>query len=181
MQRLAVLGVFFGFAAGFAQMPYPLESTEYDLKAAFLYNFTKFIQWPPKALPDTTRSIVIGILGDDPIGSALERTVLGKTVEGRGLTVRRFSSGEKPEHCHILFISASEKNRLSRILNGLADAGVLTVGDTERFAVSGGMINLVVVENRIQLEINTEAAERAGLRLSSRLLKLAKRVQTTVE
>ena len=147
--------------------------TEYQIKAAFLYNFARFVEWPASALPDSARALILGILGEDPFGPEIDRIVEGKTVNGRRLEIRRLKDTDSLNGCHILFVSTSEGRRLPRILEALRLLPVLTVGDFESFAGRGGIIDFVLEENRIRFEINQEAAERAGLKISSKLLKLA--------
>jgi hypothetical protein len=154
------------------------EAGEYEVKAAFIYNFAKFIEWPSNASPSPSEPMVIGILGRDPFGGEIDRAVAGKTVNGRRLVIKRFPALESYEYCHILFVSSSERNNLSRILATVANSGVLTVSETERFAQIGGIINFTTVENRIRFEINQAAAERAGLKISSKLLSLGRAIRT---
>ena len=149
-----------------------IRLSEYDVKAAYLYHFAKFVEWPEEALPDSATFLTIGILGTDPFGEAFV-SIQGKSVKGRQLAVKRFASLRDLEPCHILFISDSEKKRLPEILEQLDEAGVLIVGDMKGFARAGGTINFVLRKNKVQFEINVDAAERAGLKLSSKLLKLA--------
>jgi len=146
---------------------------EYQVKAAFLYNFAKFVEWPPDALPNEHSPIVIGILGEDPFGHVLDETVLGKSVNGHELQVTRAKAVQDLKGCQIIFVSSSERKRLPEILANLRGADVLTVGDTEGFAPSGGIIQFTLRENRVRLMVNVEAAERARLKISSRLLALA--------
>ena len=148
--------------------------SEYQIKAAFLYNFAKFVEWPAKALLETRTSMTLCILGEDPFGADLEHILDGKTVNGRSIVVKRFSAIRGLEVCHILFISSSERHHLPEILEALGQASMLTVGETERFARLGGIINFTIEDNKVRFEINVDAAERAGLKISSRLLKLGK-------
>lgn len=150
--------------------------TEYEIKAAFLYNFAKFVEWPADAFSDSRAPIVVGIVGEDPFGSVLDGMVFGKTVNGRGLVVRRMSEGAELRSCHILFISSSHQKHLARILESLKGSGVLTVGEVDRFTESGGAIRFVLDENRVRFEINLDATGRARLKLSAKLLALARRV-----
>lgn len=161
------------FLTGGAAAADPGTATEYELKAAFLYNFVRFVEWPVSGPGAPDDSIVVCVLGDDPFGPLLDQTIAGKAVRDRRLVARRIASAADATGCHILFISASEKERLGRILRTLGERSVLTVADSERFAESGGMINFRLDASRIRLEINPEAARRAGLRISSQLLKLA--------
>jgi hypothetical protein len=150
-------------------------SGEYSVKAAFLYNFAKFVDWPADA-GNGTGAIVIGILGDDPFGGTLDQVVAGKTVNGSRLAVTRLKFGQDLRRCHILFIGASEHKRLPQIFQSLNGAGVLTVSDMEQFHQQGGMIRFVIEQSKVRFEINVAAAEKAGLKVSSKLLALAKSV-----
>ena len=149
---------------------------EYQIKAAFLYNFAKFVEWPTEALIDPNAPIILGVLGKDPFGGALE-SIKGKSVKGRKVAIRRFKGMQDLKFSHILFVSSSEKKRLAQIMRTIKDWSVLTVGDMEQFTEAGGIINLIIERNRVRFEINLNAAERAGLKLSSKLLKLAKIVR----
>ena len=148
---------------------------EYQVKAAFLFNFAKFVDWPAGVLTRNT-SVNVCVLGDDPFGPILNRTVEGKTVHDRPIRVARLTDMADVSRCHVLFISASERRELPRLLPGLAGRSVLTVGETSTFVQDGGMIGFTTDEDRVRFEINNEAAERAGLHISSQLLKLATRV-----
>lgn len=151
---------------------------EYQVKAAFLYNFVKFVEWPGEALPDTSATITLCMLGEHPFGINFEQTIRGKIVKGRELVIERFKEILGLEGCHILFVSSSEKSRLPQILEAIKDMSLLTVGETERFAKLGGIINFFIEENKVRFEINTDAAKRARLQVSSNLLKLAKVIRT---
>lgn len=154
------------------------ETNEYGVKAAFLYNFAKFVEWPGNVSPDPNAPMVIGILGKDPFGAEIDRAIEGKSVNGRRLVIKRFSTLGAYEYCHILFVSSSEKNNLARILAAVAKSSVLTVSETDRFAQLGGIINFITTDNRIRFEINQAAAARAGLKISSKLLSLGRVVRT---
>lgn len=149
--------------------------TEYDLKAAFLYNFTKFVEWPADAFHDDRSSLRLCVLGDDPFGDSL-RAIAKEEVAGRRLMVLGVAGMSDPAGCQILFVSRSERRRLPRILAAVRDAPVLTVGDTAGFLEQGGIINFTLQGSRVRFEINHESAERVGLRISSKLLRLATRV-----
>jgi hypothetical protein len=146
---------------------------EYQVKAVFLFNFAKFVEWPAVAFKDAQSAVTLCILGKDPFGDALD-SLREKTIEGRRLVIRRVSKVEEADRCHILFVSASEKESLSHILKVTGNRNVLTVGDTKGFAESGVMINLISTENKVSFEINLDAAEHASLKISSKLLKLGK-------
>jgi hypothetical protein len=150
--------------------------TEYQVKAAYLFNFLKFVEWPGDPIANTNGHWVIGIVGDDPFGDDLTQIVSGKTVQGHELLVRRFQSGEDLRACHVLFISASEKKHLSPMLAALSGSSVLTVGDMDHFIESGGMIQFVMEEKRVRFAIDVGAAGRARLKVSSKLLSLARTV-----
>jgi len=149
-----------------------LSSREYEIKAAFLYNFIKYVDWP--SYGDT---ITIGVLGGNPFGTALA-PLDGKIVKGRRLLIKEVDSLRDAQKCQIIFVSSSEKSRLHEIFENLKSARVLTVGETEGFAASGGMINFVEENNKVHFEINADAARRTGLTISSELLKLAKLVKS---
>ena len=146
------------------------SALEYRVKAAFLYNFAKFIEWPA---PDTS-PIVLGVLGQDPFGTILDQTVEQKTINGRAVVIRRFASVPQAKECHILFVGTSEKARFAEILPKLARFGILTVGENRAFLQAGGMINFVVEDNNVHFEINPEAVRRPGIHISSNLLKLSR-------
>lgn len=157
-----------------AQAAEPPALSEYQLKAAFLYNFAKFVEWPSRALPESSPSLTLCVLGEDPFGSDLDQTIEGKTINGKVLVSRRFKGIQGLEVCQILFISASERRRMGQILEALKDLSLLTISETDRFAKLGGVINFTMEQNKIRFEINVDAAERKGLKISSKLLKLAK-------
>ena len=147
---------------------------EYQVKAAFLYNFAKFVEWPGDATEGGGPALIIGVLGDDPFGPALDDTVSGKSVNGRGLEVKRFSQIGDLEPCQVLFVGTSMMPRLPEILSRVRGSPVLTIGEADKFAQDGGIVRLVTENNKVRFEINVDAAERAGLRISSKLLALAR-------
>jgi hypothetical protein len=140
---------------------------EYQVKAAFIYNFAKFVAWPASAGP-----LVIGIVGEDPFGALLDNAVRGKTAAGRPIEVRRLSDGDNLDACQILFVSASEKRRFADLLHR-AGNGVLTVGELPQFVQDGGIVRFFLDKNRVRFQINVKAAERSGLKIHSQLLSLA--------
>jgi hypothetical protein len=147
---------------------------EYQVKAIFLYNFAQFVTWPVAAFPERHTSITIGILGDDPFGPFLEEAVRGEVIDGRSLTVKHFTRVEEVTDSHILFVSKSERGRLGQILAAVRGKSILTVGEMEAFARQGGIINFITTDNKVRYEINLDAAKRADLDISSKLLRLAK-------
>jgi hypothetical protein len=150
------------------------SGSEYDVKAAFLYKFASFVEWPSEA---SNPPLCICVLGQDPFGPSLDRIVRDKSVNGRPFLIRRQRPGEGAGDCHILFIAGSERSRLKQILDSRQGEPVLTVSDVPGFCESGGGINLALAENRVRLEINPAAVQRAGLQVSSRLLSLARLVR----
>jgi uncharacterized protein DUF4154 len=151
-------------------------AAEYDVKAAFLYNFTKFVEWPPEAFTDAGSPFQLCVLGEDPFGKSLQ-AIAEEPVGERKITLLRTPKMADPAGCQILFISRSEKERMPQILSELRDAPVLTVGDTGGFLDHGGIINFILEGGKVRFEINQEAAERAGIKISSKLLRLATRVK----
>ena len=156
---------------------------EYDLKAAFLCKFALFVEWPTNAFPDGKIPITIGVLGSDPFGKSLEEVVRGEIIQKRKLVVENYSSvegiiklaDEENKICHILFISQSESGKLGRIFASLKGRHILTVGESDRFCQNGGMIQFVIVENKIRFIVNQDAAKAANIRLSATLLDLAEK------
>jgi hypothetical protein len=150
-----------------------VSMTEYQVKALFLLNFTKYVDWPPVSFAGTNTPIIIGLYGEDKFGDALKQAVEGKTISGRRIILQRFEKDDESGKCHILFISDSEKKRLGEILDKIRALPVLTVGETDQFMEQGGVINFVKKEGKIRLEINLDAARQAKLEISSKLLSVA--------
>ena len=148
------------------------EYSEYEVKAAVLSNFTQFVKWPAKAFPDAGAPFLIGVLGDDPFGAALERVVEGQSVAGHKIAIRRGRTAEDVKNCHLVFISKSENARLAESIGALQGATVLTVGEAEQFTRLGGVIGLTMEGRRVRFSINPAAAQRAGLVISSQIRKL---------
>jgi len=146
--------------------------TEYEVKAAYLYNLGKFVEWPAKTAT-ASDSFSICVLGHDPFGPTLDTLIAKETINGKSIVVKRLLKPQDAVSCHILFISSSEESRLKEILSTLDKANVLTVSDMPQFTKRGGMIQFVLDANRVRFEINLTSAERAGLTLSSQLLKVA--------
>jgi hypothetical protein len=150
--------------------------TESEIKAGFLFNFTKFVEWPSEAFADSGAPIVLGILGNNPVTELLIETAVGKTVNGRAVIVQQFKEGQDPRTCHILFVSSTQEKRLPQILERLKGSPILTVSETSGFAQSGGMINFIVEGNKVRLEINLDAAARARLKISAKVIAVARLV-----
>lgn len=161
------------FAAAFPFVG-PAQSapaSEYEVKAAFLFNFAKFVSWPPGAFPDPNTPLVIGVVGRDPFGSHLDDTVRGERINNRQLVIRRYQSVAEINNCHVLFISRSESDRLDQIVAALKNRTLLIVTDAD--GGRGGVIIRFVTEgNRIRFKIDAEAAKAAKLTISSKLLRL---------
>jgi len=169
----------------FAQARDSSDSSEYLIKAGFIFNFAKFVEWPTSAFAQPDSPIVIGILGTDPFGTIIDQIVQDKKIGARGFVVKRLKWGSEVKDlrdCKILFVSASEKAHMDELLQMVKGLPVLTVGETPGFAERGGVIRFVLEDNRVRFEVNVEAAHQAELTISSRLLTLARIIQPpTVE
>jgi len=154
--------------------------TESEVKSAYLYNFGKFVEWPAKAT-SAGEFFPICALGDDSFGSTLETIIAGESINGKKVLVKRVARPQDAVSCRILFISSSEQNQLKEILAALDNASVLTVSDMPQFTRRGGMIQFVVEANKVRFEVNLTSAERAGLTLSSQLLKVAINVKRSAQ
>jgi hypothetical protein len=154
-----------------AQQTRPTES---QVKAAYLFNFGRFVRWPVPA--DSVDSLQICVLGKNSFGTVLDATVKGEAISGKPVTTRNIPSMREADGCHILFVSMSEEARLSTVLAGAKRLPALTVSDIPRFAERGGMIGLVNQADRIRFEVNVAPIEDSGLTVSSELLKVALRV-----
>jgi hypothetical protein len=150
---------------------------EYQVKAAFLGKFVKYVTWPPARLADRRAPFVVGVLGKDPFGDKLVETFRDKQVEERRVEIRQFSALEGVSEAHLLFVTRDESDRLEAILATTRGAGVLLVGESGGFAADGGSINFYLEDKRLRFEVNPEAARRQGLKVSSELLKVARIVE----
>lgn len=151
--------------------------TEYEIKAAFIHNIAKFVEWPAPQSP-AKAPLMLCILGQDPSGGAFD-ALYGKQVGGMAWEVAPVNSRASLRECRVLFIAASEAGNLRRILEGIQGSAVLTVGDSDGFAEQGVMVNFYLEQNKVRFEINLAAVKRAGLKISSQLLKLARIIQPT--
>jgi hypothetical protein len=146
--------------------------TEYQVKAVFLFNFAQFVVWPPQALGAADAPFSICIVGEDPFGAELDVTVRGENVQGHPFAVRRYRDpGDIESACHIVFIGASQRTQLDKIVKSLGDRAILTVSDIDHSAERGTMIQFASEHNRLRLRINIAAAKAAGLTISSKLLR----------
>ncbi|HWG58094.1 MAG TPA: YfiR family protein [Candidatus Acidoferrales bacterium] len=150
------------------------NSSEYLIKAGFIYNFVKLMQWPAGAFAQASSPIVIGVIGADPFRGTLDDVLKGKEVNGRSFVVKHLKWGADLKDCNIVFLSASESAHLDDLLRLTKGGPVLTIGDMPGFAQRGGIINFVLQDDRVRFEINVEAAQQANIAISSRLLALAK-------
>lgn len=148
--------------------------TEYEVKAAFIHNIAKFVEWPAAAT--TAGPLKLCVLGHDPFGGALD-ALRGKTVHDKPWEVLHANSDTSLRECGVLFITASERNNLKQVLDATKGSAVLTVGDSEGYAERGVMVNFYLQGNMVRIEVNLDASKRAGLNISSQLLKLARIVQ----
>lgn len=155
------------------------EVQEYQVKAAFLYNFAKFVEWPSQSFKTAQAPIAVCVFGHNPFGSALEDVIRGKSFDGRTFAFRQVSDVESAKSCQILFVSSADDKRFRAVGVSLKSAGILTVGEAKGFADDdGGVINFKLDDGRVRFEINVDAAERKQLRISSKLLSLAQIVRT---
>ncbi len=163
-----------GFAALVAQAPAADDfALEYKVKAGFLYNFAKFVEWPAPTMPTSNSPIVVGILADEPAAPVLQQALQNKMANGRPLTVKLLPDLSGLPTCHIFFLGRTQTERLEKMLAQAQGVPVLTVGEMEQFAQRGGLINFVRKDETFRFEINLEAAEKVGLRVSAKLANLA--------
>lgn len=165
-----LIGMLAGLLAGQGE-----QNVEYQVKAAFLLNFTRFVQWPAGSFATPQSPLTICVMGKDPFGRALDDVVRGETANSRALAVERIAKTPAPGMCQVVFIGAGVSD-LPRVLNALG-RGVLTVGEGEKFLRDGGMIALLLDNRRVRFDVDQAAAAAAGLSLSSRLLSVARMVK----
>jgi len=171
---MAVAGMLVGVSVVRTEASSP---TEYEVKAAYLYNFGRFVEWPQDAAPALANDFAICVLGRDPFGKALDTTITGEQIDGKSVVARRISRVEDAAGCRELFISPSEQGQLKGDLSTLEKLSVLTVSDMPEFVECGGMVQFVLSGARVRFEINLAAAHHAGLSLSAELLKVAAEVR----
>lgn len=164
------LGLVLAAASALAGPP-----TEYQVKAAFLLNFARFVEWPPRTFPDTNAPLVIGIVGDNPIGAALPQVVQGQTAQGRRIEIRQLSADGELGGCQILFLSAAV-TAPADLLKRLSGKPVLTVGETEDFVRQGGMLGFALVDQSVRFDANAKATAAAELKVSAKLMAVARSV-----
>ncbi|MGH9571683.1 MAG: YfiR family protein [Candidatus Angelobacter sp.] len=172
----ALIGFFAFSSAPDSVQGQPVQPTEYQVKAAYLFNFGKFVTWPEEVRKQR-QTFQLCVLGPDPFGSVLDDTIRGEKLDGKTVAARRLSSAVESASCAIVFISTAEQHRLSFLIPLLQRQHVLTVSDIPHFVDHGGDIGFVATGGRIRFEVNQSAAEEAGLSLSSELLKVATSVR----
>lgn len=150
------------------------SSREYQVKAAFIYNFAQFTAWPDNAFASADSSFIVAIIGQDPFDHVLDKIMEGKSIAGHPVTVRHVDSPDQIRGCHLLFVPATEDDHLDDIFKVVADRPILTVGESDKFPWSGGTIRFLIEDHKIRFEINSDAAAKATLRISSKLMSLAK-------
>jgi hypothetical protein len=152
------------------------DPTEFEIKAALVYNFAKFVEWPAQAFASIGAPLVVGIIGDDEVADALEPTLKGKLINGHPVITRRLRSPAEARSCQLVYIATSERKREAGLIAALRGASVLTVSDLSDFARRGGQINFVLENQRVRFLINPANADSAGLHISAKLLALARTV-----
>jgi hypothetical protein len=161
---------------GEAPAAQPIGLTEYEIKAGFLFNFTKFVEWPAGTYANSSAPIILGIVGENPFGNLLTEAAAGKAVNGRAVLVKQFAEGQDLRSCDILFVASTDKKHTLQILAKLKGSSVLTVGEGIGFTQSGGMIAFLVEGNRVQLEIDLQATSEARLKISAKVIAVARLV-----
>ena len=151
-------------------------SSEYQVKAAFLYHFAQFVEWPPEAFKDAHSPVTYCTVGPDPFQGALDSSLSGKVLGARRLRVWHLKQVQQAVGCHVLFIGGRDKKSIPSTLASVEGEATLTVGETDGFAQEGGMIGLFLEDNKVRFEINAGAAQQAQLKISARLLALASKV-----
>jgi hypothetical protein len=149
------------------------QASVYELNAAYLFNFAKFIEWPAGTFSDPSAPLVFAVAGEDPFGSILDRTLKGKKIGSRPIVIKRFKRVSDIEPCHILFVSSSLASKLPQVLEKLKGAPTVTVGESEGFARKGGVFRFLLMDNKVRFEINVDATRRLGLAVSAKLLQVA--------
>jgi hypothetical protein len=174
---LVVVAVAWVLVAGPCLRAQSSKPTDYDVKAAYLYNFGHFVEWPANVAFAQNDSFTVCVLGQDPFGPVLDATLAGETIAGKRVTAKRISTPQESGNCQILFLSSAEDARLNTTIKTLSKQAVLTVSDMPQFSQRGGMIQFVLEGKKVRFEVNLAAVQHAGLTLSSELLKVATTVR----
>jgi len=175
MRRALCLAAALGLLLAVGRSPARAQSLEDEIKAAFLYNFAKFVEWPPDAFASPDEPLTFCMLGRDPFGRVLDDLLAGEHVRHRRLAVRRVERNGRLDGCHILFVSPTEQGRFATLLRGIDTQRVLTVSDSLDFLAAGGHVSFFVEGSRVRFAVNQEACERAEFRMSSKLMQVARR------
>jgi hypothetical protein len=175
---LCVAGLFAGLATSLAQ---DSASKEYQIKAAYLYNFAKFVEWPADYFTNSQSPLVIGVFGQNPFGEELKTIAKDHKINGRDIVIKPVATMAEAGGVHLMFFGATEDNQVAGMLAALKKSSVLTVGESQKFVAAGGMINFVREADKVRFQINASAAEQAGLKISAQLLKLAMAVHKEPE
>ncbi|MBA2482512.1 MAG: YfiR family protein [Planctomycetes bacterium] len=154
--------------------PEELVSKEYQVKAAFLFNFLKFVEWPDSAFADADAPITIGMLGAEPFGSMLDRIIAGERIQGRRIAIRRADTTEALTGCHLVFLSKFEARRTAELLSAFGSEPVLTVSGVDDFCAAGGIIQFTIEAGKVRFLVNATRAQAIGLKISSQLLSVGK-------
>ena len=177
LRRLAAaIALPFVVLAGAPRAGSAQNATTGEVKAAFLYNFARFTEWPRDAFESDAAPLVIGVAGDERLRQTLDTVIRGKVAGNRPLTTRRVKDANDASAIHVLYVGGTAASRAGEFVEAVNGGAVLTVGDVARFCENGGMINFLVVDNRVRFEISVVATEQSGLKVSSRVLTLAKTI-----
>ncbi len=180
-KRSSIASWFYILLLVVAPMNAPAQSKEYQIKAAFLFNFAQFVNWPSGAFPGTNAPFCIGVLGDDPFSGALDATIQGETIDNHKIIVERSQNVADLKNCQMIFVSKSERKHVAEILSALDSKPILTVSEVDGFAERGGGINFYLAGTKVRFEINPGVAQSDGLKISAQLLSLGKIVQSAKE
>ncbi|MGB5132102.1 MAG: YfiR family protein [Steroidobacteraceae bacterium] len=178
---LALLAACASLQVGSAQPTVPLPVSELSIKAAYLYKFAGYVEWPPDAQSDTLEPFVIGVLASDTFADELAKITAGRTINNRPISVRRIKADEPLGGVEILFVAEHDRNRLDQLLVPARQLPILTVTETVGAISAGSIINFTTEKQRVRFEVSLAAAEHSRLKLSSRLLAVAARVHRTTE
>jgi hypothetical protein len=158
-------------AGGYAEDSAPKE---YQVKAAFIYNFVQFTQWPDKAFSSSDSPLVVAVFGSNPFGDSLQKAMEGKKLGNHPIVVKQLDSMDQIPSCQVLFVAASEEGHLDDVFRSAADHPILTIGEATTFCDKGGAMRFLIEGGKIRFEVNLDAVQKAGLHISSKLLNLAK-------
>ncbi|MCW8129013.1 MAG: YfiR family protein [Planctomycetota bacterium] len=176
----AVTSILLLFALSASPFARAEDSLEYRVKAGCMLNFAKFVEWPKAAFPDKKTPLVLGTLGDNPFGPALENTAADREVDGHRVIVRKYKDASEAREAHVLFVGLKGES-LEKAMKALAGTPTLTVGEQDAFIEAGGMVRFVLRDQKVAFDINPDAAKKSGLKIAAQLLRLAKIVNAKGE